>query len=174
MSIENVMIAANANTVFKAMDYDRETKLVAYAASNSVLILDPYHDTVVEEGKILATPKVLFGLSGHTTRINAVQWLTPELIVSIGGDEKAIIVWQKTAGESAKSPGSWQAACKLTEAHPATINYLTTFKADSALDPLYFTTMCLQGVLKLWVSNFGEDGKIIFSVKSELLFGRNL
>ena len=86
------MIAANANTVFKAMDYDRETKLVAYAASNSVLILDPYHETV-EEGKTLATPKVLFGLSGHTTRINAVQWLTPELIVSIGGDEKVIIVW---------------------------------------------------------------------------------
>ena len=62
----------------------------------------------------------------------------------------------------------------MTDAHPATINYLTTFKVESALDPLYFTTMCSQGVLKLWVSNFGEDGKIVFSVKSELLFGRNL
>lgn len=34
--------------------------------------------------------------------------------------------------------------------------------------------MCSEGVLKLWVSSFGEDGTINFSVKSELLFGRNL
>ena len=88
------MIAANANTVFKAMDFNTESRLVAYAASNSVLILDPYFETTGEEGgKPLATPKVLFGLSGHTTRINAVQWLTSNLIVSIGGDEKVIIVW---------------------------------------------------------------------------------
>ncbi len=39
------MIAANANTVFKAMDYDTDNKLVAYAASNNVLILDPFHET---------------------------------------------------------------------------------------------------------------------------------
>lgn len=65
------MIAANANTVFKAMDYDAESKLVAYAASNAVLILDPYHETVLTQ-TTLATPKVLFGLNGHTTRINAV------------------------------------------------------------------------------------------------------
>lgn len=36
------MIAANANTVFKAMDYQRDNKLVAYAASNAVLMLDPF------------------------------------------------------------------------------------------------------------------------------------
>mgnify|MGYP000120712627 CR=1 FL=1 len=34
--------------------------------------------------------------------------------------------------------------------------------------------MCSQGILKLWVSQFGEDGAINFIVKSELLFGRNL
>ena len=37
---ENVMIAANTNTVFKAMDYDRENRLVAYAASNNILVMD--------------------------------------------------------------------------------------------------------------------------------------
>ena len=72
--VENVMIAANANTVFKAMDYDQHNRLVAYAASNNVLILDPFFVTPSpnEDSSPLATPKVLFGLTGHTTRINAV------------------------------------------------------------------------------------------------------
>lgn len=48
VQVENVMISANANTVFKAMDYQEEAKLVAYAASNSVLILDPYHTTPID------------------------------------------------------------------------------------------------------------------------------
>ena len=39
------MIAANANTVFKAIDYERTNRVVAYAASNSVLILDPFLET---------------------------------------------------------------------------------------------------------------------------------
>ena len=46
---ENVMIAANSNTVFKAMDYEPETKLVAYAASNNVLMMDPFHQTARKE-----------------------------------------------------------------------------------------------------------------------------
>ncbi len=68
------MISANANTVFKAMDYEVDNRLVVYAASNNVLMLDPFHETPspVEGSAPLATPKVLFGLTGHTTRINAV------------------------------------------------------------------------------------------------------
>lgn len=94
------------------MDFDRKNRLVAYAASNSVLILDPFHKTAREQADQapLATPKVLFGLTGHTTRINAVQWLTENLIVSIGGDEKTIIVWQKKADGDCKDPKSWSAA----------------------------------------------------------------
>lgn len=129
MHFENVMIAANANTVFKSMDFSPENKLVAYAASNSVLILDPYHETKRLSGVSLATPKVLFGLTGHTTRINAVQWLTKDLIVSIGGDEKLIIVWQKGEGADGKDPASWTACWKVKDAHPGTINYLTTYQA---------------------------------------------
>ena len=34
--------------------------------------------------------------------------------------------------------------------------------------------MCSEGVLKLWVSKLGDDGNTTFSLKSELLFGRNL
>ena len=100
------MIAANSNTVFKAMDYQRRNKLVAYAASNSVLMLDPFAQTPQGE-KMLSTPKVLFGLPGHSTRINAVQWLTENILVSIGGDEKMIIVWSKSADASAMNPESW-------------------------------------------------------------------
>ena len=127
VQIENVMIAANANTVFKAMDFSAENKLVAYAASNSVLILDPYHVTERQTGAPLATPKVLFGLTGHTTRINSVQWLTKDLIVSIGGDEKLIIVWQKGEGADGKDPASWTAGWKVKDAHNDTITYLTTY-----------------------------------------------
>ena len=94
---ENVMIAANSNTVFKAMDYEPETKLVAYAASNNVLMMDPFHQTARTEENLepLATPKVLFGLTGHQTRINSVQWLNSRTLVSIGGDEKVIILWER-------------------------------------------------------------------------------
>ena len=108
--IENLMIAANANTVFKAMDYQRDNKMIAYAASNAVLMLDPFAQTAVDDEKMLATPKVLFGLPGHSTRVNAVQWLNANMLVSIGGDEKVIIVWQKDADASAKTAESWKAA----------------------------------------------------------------
>ena len=40
--IENMMIAANVNTVINGLDFNRTHKLIAYAAANSVLILDPY------------------------------------------------------------------------------------------------------------------------------------
>lgn len=39
---------------------------------------------------------------------------------------------------------------------------------------LYFTTMCSQGVLKLWAAQVSGEGALECSVKSELLFGRNL
>ena len=39
------MISANTNTVLRALDYNTTHKLVAYAAANSVLIMDPYHTT---------------------------------------------------------------------------------------------------------------------------------
>ena len=43
------MIAANSNTVFNAMDYEPESRLVAYAASNNVLMMDPFHQTARKE-----------------------------------------------------------------------------------------------------------------------------
>ena len=68
------MIAANSNTVFNAMAYQADCKLVAYAASNTVLILDPYHLTTYGEHgeKSIPTPKVICSLNAHTTRVNAV------------------------------------------------------------------------------------------------------
>lgn len=39
---------------------------------------------------------------------------------------------------------------------------------------LYFTTMCSEGILKLWTGVFDADGVVSFQLKSELLFGRNL
>ena len=65
VSIDNLMIAANCNTTINALDFNATNKLVAYAAANSILIMDPYH----LEGNI---PKVLFSLKGHQERVNAV------------------------------------------------------------------------------------------------------
>jgi hypothetical protein len=44
------MIAANSNTVFKAISYCKATGMVAYCANNTVLMLDPDYSNN-EEGK---------------------------------------------------------------------------------------------------------------------------
>ena len=61
----------------------------------------------------------------------------------------------------------------MKDAHPATINYLTTYSTVNGGDS-YFTTMCSSGVLKLWAVSFNEQGTMQVNLKSELLFGRNL
>ena len=43
IKLENLMIAANCNTTTNALDFNPSKKLIAYAAANSILILDPYH-----------------------------------------------------------------------------------------------------------------------------------
>lgn len=67
-SIQNLMIAANCNTVVNALDFNKSLQLVAYAAANSILILDPYHR--IEGAK--QVPKVLFSLRGHQDRVNGL------------------------------------------------------------------------------------------------------
>ena len=54
------MIAANANTVPNAIAFNRTYKIVAYAAANAVLIMDPYYRSGEK-----TIPKVLFSLKGH-------------------------------------------------------------------------------------------------------------
>lgn len=41
LKVSNSMIAANANTVFKAITHCPITGMVAYCAHNTVLMLDP-------------------------------------------------------------------------------------------------------------------------------------
>ena len=69
--VKNLMIAANANTVFNAVSYQSGSKLIAYAASNTVLILNPFSKDE-RDGKCIAAPKVIASLNKHTTRVNAV------------------------------------------------------------------------------------------------------
>lgn len=92
--------------------------------------------------------------------------------MSIGGDEKVVTVWGKKAGADPRNPLSWSSIWSMKDAHPATINYLTTFKGVTDSD-LYFATMCSDGVLKLWAGAADGD-QVTFALKSELLFGRNL
>jgi hypothetical protein len=62
--MRNTMIAANTNTVFKAISFCSATRLVAYAANNTVLIMEPQQDG--------ENPRVLCSLNRHVTRVNAV------------------------------------------------------------------------------------------------------
>lgn len=99
IKIDNVMIAANCNTTTNAFDFNPHVKLVAYSAANSILILDPYHvDSNV--------PKVLFSLRGHTERVNGLQWLTANSLISVSTD-KSWILWAYKEGSDPKDPASW-------------------------------------------------------------------
>ena len=147
------MIAANANTVFNAIHYEPTNKLLAYAASNTVLILDPTCTTRTtrspQSREMVQTPRVLFALNAHTTRVNAVQWLSPTSLVSIGGDEKVIVVW-RTDGDS-RDPSSWKAHQVISpdqSNHKATLTHLRSFFVSE--DEQYFTTMDVGGDLRLW------------------------
>jgi WD40 repeat protein len=152
------MIAANVNTVINGLDYNPSLELVAYAAANSVLILDPKHT----QGKI---PKVLFSLRGHQERVNGVQWLTATSLVSISTD-KSLIVWSCGAP---RDPSSWTQHKSIENAHgQAAINYLRTLALSE--EELYVLTMCAGGTLKLWQGR--APSEIAFG--GELLFGKNL
>lgn len=98
-SVENVTIAANCNTVYHSIAFNKKYLIVAYAAANAMLIMDPYHINN-------SIPKVLFSLKGHTERINAVSWLTVRLLVTVSTD-KSIIIWGFNEGSDPKDPISW-------------------------------------------------------------------
>lgn len=158
--VENLMIAANCNTVYHALAFNTKHHIVAYAAANSVLIMDPYHikDSI---------PKVLFSLKGHTDRVNAVSWLTDRILVSISTD-KSIIVWAFNQGLDPRDPLSWTFKKVITDAHENIINYFSTYAISD--DELYILSMCSGGTLKLWQ---GQSEETIIH-KGDLLFGKNL
>ena len=53
-------------------------------------------------------PKTLFALNRHQSRVNAIKWLSESMLVSIGGDEKSIVVWAlKNKEVTAKDPQNW-------------------------------------------------------------------
>ena len=159
-SIENLMIAANCNTVINGIAYNREIKLGAYAAANSILILDPYHinDSV---------PKVLFSLRGHLERVNGLQWLNRYTLVSISAD-KSIIVWAYDQGSDPRIPESWTYKRAYENAHVESINYLRCFSPNESES--YIVTMCASGTLKLWQGHTVSE----IQFKEQLIFGKNL
>lgn len=175
---KNVMIAANANTVFNSMAYQAQNRLVAYAASNTVLLLDPYHETQLEDVKSqqrnISTPKVICSLNAHTTRVNAVGWLTKNLLVSIGGDEMCIVVWESA---DPRRPDAWKVKQKIEGAHKGTLTQLTTnaIVCDDGSIETYFVTVDSVGTSKLWAGKTLADGTSSdFTEKAFLMFGRNL
>jgi len=143
VKIEAELIAANTNTVLRALDFNTKFKLVAYAAANAILIMDPYFKPKSHGSR--QVPKVLFTLSGHKERVNGVQWLSDTLLVSISAD-MSFIIWG-FEGENSSDPESWKVKKVFENAHSATINYLRTY---STSDELYLLTMCADGRMKLW------------------------
>ena len=71
-------ILANTNTVFKAVSYNEERKVLAYACANQVLI-----STTSDR------PQVLYSLGGHTARVNSVAWIDANTVISVS--EKVLI-----------------------------------------------------------------------------------
>jgi WD40 repeat protein len=127
-SVSPQMIAANANTVFNAVSYNDELQLIAYAASNTVLVLDPT-TTCESNGRHLSMPRVLFALNAHTSRVNSVQWLNQTTLVSIGGDEHLIVVWRCDL-DKARNPASWRVHQQIpgeTSGHKNTLTYLCAY-----------------------------------------------
>jgi WD40 repeat protein len=158
--IENVMIAANCNTVINSISYNKDKSLVAYAAANSVLIMDPYHIN----GKI---PKVLFSLRGHLDRVNGVSWISNRSLVSISAD-KSIIVWSYSESHDPRVPESWVSKKVFQNAHNETITYLRTY--NPAENEYYILTTCAAGTMKLWQGSSIES----IEYKDQLIFGKNL
>jgi WD40 repeat protein len=140
ISLDNLMIAANCNTVVNVLSFNATSKLIVYAAANSVLVMDPYHI----EGSV---PKVLFSLRGHSDRVNSVQWLSDRSLVSISSD-KSIIIWAHEQGADPRNPASWAFKKVFENAHSDCINYLRTYEHPSG--ELYFVTMCSGGTLRLY------------------------
>jgi WD40 repeat protein len=83
--VENLTIAANSNTVLNAITFNKVHKIVAYCTSNTILIMEPNH---YKE----SVPKVLFSLKGHSERVNAISWLSDDILVSVSAD-KSVILW---------------------------------------------------------------------------------
>lgn len=160
IKINNLMIAANTNTVMSAIAYNKQEKLVAYGAANSVLIMDPYHINQ-------SVPKVLFSLKGHTDRVNGVQWLTPNSLVSISAD-KSLIVWSYILGSDPRDYNNWTYKKIYENAHTESISYLKAFSPNE--HEHYFFTMCAAGNLKLWQGSTIET----IEYKDQLIFGKNL
>ena len=117
VSIKNLSIATNLNTVFGAFDFQASNGLIAYASANLVCILDQFN----QGGKY---PKILFTLKGHKERVNTVKWLNPSLLVSVSVD-KSIIIWTYDAAKSIYLHTSWMLKQHIQGAHAASINYLT-------------------------------------------------
>ena len=134
----NESIACNLNTVFRAFDFQKENNLIAYSSANLVCILDQWHI----KGKY---PKVLFTLNGHSERVNAVRWISHDILISISVD-KSIIIW--TYIDDPKVHNNWKIAQRIENAHNQSINQLTVLSLNE--NELYFATMCMGGTLKFW------------------------
>jgi WD40 repeat protein len=103
------LITANVNTVQNSIAFNKEHKLIAYTAANTVLICDPHH-----YGKNV--PKVLFSLRGHTERVNGVMWLTSSALVSVSSD-KSLIIWSFSDDKNPREPQSWNYNRVYKDAH---------------------------------------------------------
>ena len=126
----------NFNTVFCSTDFQQSIKLVAGAVANLVGIQD-YHSA--------SQPRALFTLRSHSGRVNAVKWLSKNLLASVS-DDGSIAVWTYTGDP--RQHESWGLLHKVENAHSMSINYLTALSISSS--ELYFATMCMGGTLKLW------------------------
>eukprot|EP00347_Sterkiella_histriomuscorum_P000283 403376473 len=164
-----LMISANTNTVLRALDFNQENKLVAYSAANTILIMDPYYtsDQSDSQDQQKQVPRVLFSLKGHSDRVNSVQWINSNTLVSISSD-KSLIIWG-FEGENGRLPENWTFKKIYQNAHDTDINYLRTYKHEQN-NELYVHSMCRDGTLKVWQGTSRDN----IQYRDQLIFGKNL
>lgn len=119
VSVDNMLITANVNTVQNSIAFNNKYKILAMTAANSILICDP-------NGYGQNVPRVLFSLRGHQERVNGARWLNDHILVSISSD-KSFIVWSFTQGQEPRQYQNWSYKRVYSDAHEQAINYLTTY-----------------------------------------------
>jgi WD40 repeat protein len=103
------------------------------------------------------TKKVYFSLRGHETRVNAVEWLSKDEIISVSDK---IIVHKGSSLDGSK----WAQVQTIGLGNQ--INYMSTLSTQKAS---YICVISDDGNLRLYERTDGD-----FKVKAELMFGRNL
>ena len=120
-TVDCCFVAANANTVPRALDWLPGSRLVCFAAANLVHVATP--------------ERILFSLPGATGRINMLQWLplapAPHIAACSAAGE--LLIWKSESGADPGLHTSWALLLRRQIAKAAPVNYLRALLLEEPL-----------------------------------------